>query len=326
MQHIILNNGIAMPSIGLGTYGLQGQKGVKIMQNALQIGYRLFDTAQMYENEKELGIAIAWAMQTLKDSNLQTKESGVFSIHSTTHLDSNSIVDSNTTLISSPHKQSAHIESSEVSSNDLSRPLQRNELFITTKISSNMSYKKAWQSIESSLQNLGLEYVDLLVIHEPYENTKEMYKACEEAYRKGLIRAIGISNFYGRFLEDFLDSVRVKPVLNQVQAHIFFQQNDLKKFLESKNIHLQAWSPLACGRNDIFTNETLQSIAKAHHKSSAQIALKFLLDKGMSIIPKASSLKRLQENLALFDFSLTRNERDSITQLDSNKSLFGWDC
>lgn len=320
MQHIILNNGIAMPSIGLGTYDLCGQKGIEIMQNALQIGYKLFDTAQMYKNEKELGIALSWAMQSLKDSNLQTKESGVFSIHSTTHLDSN------ITPTSSPHRQSVHIESSEVSSNDLSRPLQRNELFITTKISSSMPYKKAWQSIEGSLQNLGLEYVDLLVIHEPYANAKEMYKACEEAYHKGLIRAIGISNFYGKFLEDFLDSVRVKPVLNQVQAHIFFQQHTLQKFLESKGIHLQAWSPLACGRNGIFTNTTLQSIAKAHHKSSAQIALKFLLDKGMSIIPKASSLKRLQENLALFDFSLTRNERDSITQLDSNKSLFGWDC
>lgn len=257
-----------MPSIGLGTYELCGQKGVKIMQNALQIGYRLFDTAQMYKNEKELGIAIAQSLQ---------------------HL-------------------------------------QRNDLFITTKLSSSMPYKKAWQSIEGSLQNLGLEYVDLLVIHEPYANAKEMYQACEEAYRKGLIRAIGISNFYGKFLENFLDSVRVKPVLNQVQAHIFFQQNDLKKFLESKNIHLQAWSPLACGRNGIFTNETLQSIAKAHHKSTAQIALKFLLDKGISVIPKASSLKRLQENLALFDFSLTQNERDSITQLDTDKSLFGWDC
>lgn len=320
MQHIILNNGIAMPSIGLGTYDLCGQKGIEIMQNALQIGYRLFDTAQMYKNEKELGIALSWAMQSLKDSNLQTKESGVFSIHSTTHLDSN------ITPTSSPHKQSAHIESSEVSSNDLSRPLQRNELFIITKISSNMSYKKAWQSIEGSLQNLGLEYVDLLVIHEPYANAKEMYKACEEAYHKGLIHAIGISNFYGRFLEDFLDSMRVKPVLNQIQAHIFFQQHTLQKFLESKGIHLQAWSPLACGRNGIFTNETLQSIAKAHHKSTAQIALKFLLDKGMSIIPKASSLKRLQENLTLFDFSLTQQERDSITQLDTNKSLFGWDC
>lgn len=324
MQYITLNNGIKMPSIGLGTYGLQGQKGVKIMQNALQIGYRLFDTAQMYENEKEVGIALA--TQSLKDSNSQTKESGVFSIHSTTHLDSNSIVDSSITLTSNPHKQSAHRESSEVGSNDLSHPLQRNDLFITTKLSSNMPYKKAWQSIEGSLQNLGLEYVDLLVIHEPYANAKEMYKACEEAYHKGLIHAIGISNFYGRFLEDFLDSARVKPVLNQVQAHIFFQQHTLQKFLESKGIHLQAWSPLACGRNGIFTNKTLQSIAKAHHKSTAQIALKFLLDKGMSIIPKASRLKQLQENLTLFDFSLTQQERDSITQLDTNKSLFGWDC
>ncbi len=100
--------------------------------------------------------------------------------------------------------------------------VQRNDLFITTKLSSSMPYKKAWQSIEGSLQNLGLEYVDLLVIHEPYANAKEMYQACEEAYHKGLIHAIGISNFYGRFLEDFSDSVRVKPVLNQVQAHIFF--------------------------------------------------------------------------------------------------------
>ncbi|WP_285818469.1 aldo/keto reductase [Helicobacter bilis] len=290
------------------------------MQNALQIGYRLFDTAQMYENEKEVGIALA--TQSLKDSNLQTKESGDFAHHIT----NTKYLDSSTTPISNPHKQSAHRESSEVSPNDLSRPLQRNELFITTKLSSNMPYKRAWQSIEQSLQNLGLEYVDLLVIHEPYANAKEMYKACEEAYHKGLIHAIGISNFYGRFLEDFLDSMRVKPVLNQVQAHIFFQQHTLQKFLESKGIHLQAWSPLACGRNGIFTNETLQNIAKAHHKSTAQIALKFLLDKGMSIIPKASSFEKLQENLTLFDFSLTQKERDSITQLDRNKSLFGWDC
>ncbi|BDB65505.1 hypothetical protein T36_1984 [Helicobacter cinaedi] len=322
MQYITLNNGIKMPSIGLGTYGLQGQKGVKIMQNALQSGYKLFDTAQMYENEKEVGIALSQTMQNLKDSNSQTKESRDFAHHIT----NTKYLDSSTTPISSPHKQSAHRESSEVGSNDLSRPLQRNELFITTKLSSNMPYKKAWQSIEQSLQNLGLEYVDLLVIHEPYANAKEMYKACEEAYHKGLIHAIGISNFYGRFLEDFLDSMRVKPVLNQVQAHIFFQQHTLQKFLESKGIHLQAWSPLACGRNGIFTNETLQNIAKAHHKSTAQIALKFLLDKGMSIIPKASNLKRLQENLTLFDFSLTQKERDSITQLDRNKSLFGWDC
>ncbi len=320
MQYITLNNGIKMPSIGLGTYGLKGQKGVKIMQNALQIGYRLFDTAQMYENEKEVGIALA--TQSLKDSNLQTKESRDFAHHIT----NTKYLDSSTTPISNPHKQSAHRESSEVSPNDLSRPLQRNELFITTKLSSNMPYKRAWQSIEQSLQNLGLEYVDLLVIHEPYANAKEMYKACEEAYHKGLIHAIGISNFYGRFLEDFLDSMRVKPVLNQVQAHIFFQQHTLQKFLESKGIHLQAWSPLACGRNGIFTNETLQNIAKAHHKSTAQIALKFLLDKGMSIIPKASSFEKLQENLTLFDFSLTQKERDSITQLDRNKSLFGWDC
>lgn len=322
MQYITLNNGIKIPSIGLGTYGLQGQKGVKIMQNALQIGYRLFDTAQMYENEKEVGIALASAMQTLKDSSLQIKETRDFAHHIT----NTKYLDSNITPTSNPHKQSAHRECSEVSPNDLSHPLQRNDLFITTKLSSNMPYKKAWQSIEGSLQNLGLEYVDLLVIHEPYANAKEMYKACEEAYHKGLIHAIGISNFYGRFLEDFLDSVRVKPVLNQIQAHIFFQQHTLQKFLESKGIHLQAWSPLACGRNGIFTNETLQSIAKAHHKSTAQIALKFLLDKGMSIIPKASSLKRLQENLTLFDFSLTQQERDSITQLDTNKSLFGWDC
>ena len=324
MQYITLNNGIKMPSIGLGTYELQGQKGVKIMQNALQIGYRLFDTAQMYENEKEVGIALA--TQSLKDSNSQTKESGVFTPHTenTKYLDSK--LNSTPTLNSNPHKQSAHREFSEVSSNDLNHPLQRNELFITTKLSSNMPYKKAWQSIEGSLQNLGLEYVDLLLIHEPYANAKEMYKACEEAYHKGLIHAIGISNFYGKFLEDFLNYVNVKPVLNQVQAHIFFQQHALQKFLESKGIHLQAWSPLACGKNDIFTNKTLQSIANTHHKSTAQIALKFLLDKGMSVIPKASSLKRLQENLTLFDFSLTQKERDSITQLDTNKSLFGWDC
>ena len=120
------------------------------------------------------------------------------------------------------------------------------------------------------------------------------------------------------FWRIFSDSVNVKPVLNQIQAHIFFQQHTLQKFLESKHIHLQAWSPLACGRNGIFTNETLQSIAKAHHKSTAQIALKFLLDKGVSIIPKASSFEKLQENLTLFDFSLTQKERilsHSLTQI-----------
>lgn len=271
MTCITLNNGVKMPSVGLGTYGLNGKQGLKTMQSALMLGYRLFDSAQMYGNEKELGIALA-------DSAL-----------------------------SNP-------------------PLQRSELFITTKLSSNMSYERARQSIEQSLQNLGLAYVDLLLIHEPYTNAKAMYKACEEAYHKGLTRAIGISNFYGAFLEDFLDSVRVVPVLNQVQAHIFFQQRALQAFLESKRIHLQAWSPLASGKNGIFSNPILQHIARMHHKSSAQIALRFLLDRGISVIPKALKPNNLRDNLALFDFTLTSQERESISQLDRGKSLFGWDC
>ncbi|MBX7491104.1 aldo/keto reductase [Helicobacter turcicus] len=270
MESIILHNGVEMPNIGLGTYKLKGKKGIEVMQNALKLGYRLFDSAQMYGNEKELGEAIRRG-------------------------------DSDCTL-------------------------QRKELFITTKLSCNMSYKNAQQSIEQSLENLGLDFVDLLLIHEPYPNAKEMYKACEEAYHKGLTRAIGVSNFYGRFLEDFLELIHIPPMLNQIQAHIFFQQHSFHKLLESKGIHLQAWSPLASGGNGIFTNKTLQEIATTHKKSVAQIALRFLLERGISVIPKASTLERLQENLAVFDFSLTQAQKEAITQLDTNKSLFGWDC
>ena len=267
MEFLTLNNGIKMPILGLGTYGLSGKSGQEAISQALQVGYRLIDTAQMYGNEREVGNAVANALSESK----------------------------------------------------------REEFFITTKLSSNMSYDETLRAFEASMKKLRLDRLDLLLIHDTYRNAKQMYKAMERLYKEGAIRALGISNFKQKDLADFIKDCEVIPAINQCQTHIFHQQKFLREVMKKQGILLQSWSPFVAGKNDFFHNATLLQIAKKHNKTVAQVALRFLIEQGIVVIPKTSKRERMQENIAVFDFALDEGDRATLNAMDTNTSQFGWD-
>ena len=201
----------------------------------------------------------------------------------------------------------------------------REELLITTKVyTPDRGYKRTKLAIEDSLKNLGLDYIDLILIHEPYREGREMYKALEEALQEGKVKSIGISNYNKKEYLNLLENCNIVPTINQVEAHIFYSRKELQKILEKNGTVMEAWSPLAAGKNNIFTNEVLVEIGKKYNKTSAQIALKYLLSKNMVIIPKSENLERLKQNIDLFDFELTPKDLEKIETLDKGKSLFGW--
>ena len=202
---------------------------------------------------------------------------------------------------------------------------KREELFITTKVyTPDRGYERTKFAIEDSLKNLQLDYIDLILIHEPYSEGKEMYKALEEALEEGKVKSIGISNYNKKQYLDLLENCNVVPTVNQVEAHVFYTRKELQKVLEEHGTVIEAWSPLASGKNNIFTNKVLMEIGKKYNKSSAQIALKYLLSKNMVIIPKSENIERLKQNIDLFDFELTNEDIEKIETLDKGKSLFGW--
>lgn len=265
MEYVELNNGISMPIIGLGTWNLRSKECIDIVSKAIQLGYRLIDTAQMYGNEKEVGLGI------------------------------------------------------------LKSGIDRHELFVTTKINrSSNSYEKAKKAIDESLKNLQLDYIDLLLLHEPYAQGPQMYKALEEAYNEGKIKAIGISNYNERWYQNFIKECSIIPAVNQVEAHVTFQKWKLQEMLEKNGTLMQAWSPLGQGMRNIFNDPTLVQIGKKYNKSPAQIALRFLVQRGISVIPKSNKESRLIENMDIFDFKLTEEEIEKIKQLNKNKTLFSW--
>lgn len=165
---------------------------------------------------------------------------------------------------------------------------------------------------------------DLLLIHEPYRESGEMYQAMKEAYKAGKIKAIGISNFNEKLYGDFLRSCEIVPAVNQVEAHVFFQQEKLKRLMKEKGTHMEAWSPFAAGKNHIFENPLLNMIGKHHGKTAAQIALKYLVQRKITVIPKTAHKSRLEENIQIFDFELSPQEMSQLRTLDKGKTLFGW--
>lgn len=201
--------------------------------------------------------------------------------------------------------------------------LPREELFITTKIwISNAGYEKAKASIEESLKKLKTDYVDLLLIHQPFGDYYGSYRAMEEAYRQGKARAIGVSNFYpDRFL-DIEHFSEIKPAVNQVETHVFRQQKVAKKYLEKHGAHIMSWGPFAEGKNDYFNNPVLKEIGEKHGKTVAQTALRFLLQSDVILIPKSTHENRMKENFDIFDFELDADEMKRIEALDTGKSLF----
>lgn len=201
--------------------------------------------------------------------------------------------------------------------------VSREELFITTKVwISNAGYEKAKASIEESLQKLQTNYIDLLLIHQPFGDYYGTYHAMEESYKNGKVKAIGVSNFYPDRFIDIHHFAEIKPAVNQVETHIFQQQKIAKEYLKKCDTQIESWGPFAEGKNDYFNNPVLKEIGEKYSKSVAQIALRFLIQSGVVVIPKSTHKERMEENLNIFDFKLTVDEMAKIEALDTGESLF----
>ena len=199
----------------------------------------------------------------------------------------------------------------------------REELFITTKVwITNAGYEKAKKSIDESLRKLQSEYIDLLLIHQPFGDYYGTYRAMEEAYKAGKLRAIGVSNFYPDRYVDIAHFAEIKPAVNQVETHVFQQQKTAKEYMKKYGTQIESWGPFAEGKNDFFNNPVLKEIGGAHGKSAAQTALRFLIQSGVVVIPKSTHKERMKENLNVFDFVLTDEEMQKIEALDGGESLF----
>jgi len=199
----------------------------------------------------------------------------------------------------------------------------RDELFITTKLwLSDVIYEKAKKAFEKSLKNLGLDYLDLYLIHQPYGDVHGAWRAMEELYKEGKIRAIGISNFQPDRVMDMIMFNEVVPAVNQIETHPFNQHIETQKFLIENKVQIESWGPFAEGRNDIFKNELLASIGKKYNKSIAQVILRWLTQRGIVVIPKSVRKERIVENFNVFDFELAAEDIEAIATLDTGKSLF----
>lgn len=199
----------------------------------------------------------------------------------------------------------------------------RHELFLVSKIwISNYGYEKAKASIDESLRKLGTDYIDLMLLHQPFCDRYGAYRALEDAYKAGKLRAIGVSNFYPDHFIDLASNVEIPPMVNQVETHVFDQQTEAKKYMDEFDCRIMAWAPLAEGRNNFFSNPVLEAIGRRCGKSVAQVALRWLLQRDVIIIPKSVHKERMEQNFDIFDFSLTLEEMDEIAQLDTGKSLF----
>lgn len=201
--------------------------------------------------------------------------------------------------------------------------VKRDELFITSKIwISNGGYEKAKASIDESLKKLKTDYIDLMLIHQPFNDYYGSYCAMEEAYKAGKLRAIGVSNFYPDRLIDICQFVDVVPAVNQVETHAFHQQQKAHEIMEKYGVKHESWGPFAEGRKDYFTNPVLTEIGKKYGKSSAQTALRFLIQSDVIVIPKTTHKERMIENLNVFDFMLTDDDMKAIRALDEESSAF----
>lgn len=264
MNLVTLNNGVEMPILGFGVFQIADpEECERSVRDALDVGYRLIDTAASYGNEEAVGRAI--------------KAGGV----------------------------------------------PREELFVTTKVwVHDASYDGAKRAFELSLKKLQLDYLDLYLIHQPYGDVFGAWRAMEELYREGRVRAIGVSNFQPDRVMDFLVHNEVPPAVNQIETHPFHQQVETQKFLEENGVQIESWGPFAEGKNDLFQNELLRGIGEAHGKSVAQVVLRWLVQRGVVVIPKSVRKERMCENFDIFDFELGKDEMESIRTLDTGRSLF----
>ena len=263
MQTVKLNNGVEMPILGYGVFLVDPKECERCVTDAIDVGYRMIDTAQAYYNEEGVGTAI--------------KKSGI----------------------------------------------KREEFFIVTKVwITNSGEEKAAKSIEESLKKLQTDYVDLLLIHQPFGDYYGTYRAMEKAYKDGKTRAIGVSNFFPDRFVDLCNFVEIKPMVNQMETHVFQQEKTLRKYMDKYNTQLMSWSPMARGENNFFNNEILKSIGEKYNKSVAQVALRFLTQENVIVIPKSTHKERMKENFEIFDFELSGDDMNTLRALDKGESIF----
>lgn len=262
MQMVCLNNGVQMPLEGFGVFQVpDAAECERAVSDALEVGYRLIDTAAAYMNEEAVGNAI--------------RTSGI----------------------------------------------PRKDLFITTKLwIQDADYESAKKAFETSLNKLGLEYLDLYLIHQPFHDYYGAWRAMEELYKEGRIRAIGVSNFYPDRLVDLCMNAEIIPAVNQVECHPFFQQKDALKVMKEYGVQPEAWGPFAEGKNNFFQNPTLSEIATKYGKSVAQVALRWNVQRGVVVIPKSVHQERIQENFNIWDFELSKKDMETISGMDIGHS------
>lgn len=265
MEYKMLNNGVEMPMVGLGVYNISRRETQRVVETAIEVGYRSIDTAAMYYNEREVGDAV--------------RATGV----------------------------------------------SRDQLFVTTKICDPCYTRdETMRTVEHSIKQLGLDYVDLMLLHWPVGKPAVMWHALEELYGQGLFRAIGVSNFYPNTFPAIVSGAKVMPVVNQCETHVLYQQRKMMDYLQPYNVALEAWSPLAEGGHGIFKNKTLAGLGEQYGKTAAQVALKFLVQRGVIIIPKTTHVERMRENIDLFDFMLSDDDLAAIARLDTRHNVTGW--
>ncbi|MBF1561394.1 aldo/keto reductase [Segatella salivae] len=200
--------------------------------------------------------------------------------------------------------------------------IKRENVFLVDKVwMGNYEDDAAARSIDESLRKLGTDYIDLMLLHQPFGDRYNSYRALEDALKAGKVRAIGVSNFYPDHLIDLSHFVDVVPAVNQVETHVFFQQTEARKYMDELGVAHMSWGPLAEGKNGFFSNETLAAIGAAHGKTGPQVALRYLLQRGIIVIPKSTHKERMAQNLQLFDFTLTDKEMNEILKLDTGQPI-----
>lgn len=200
--------------------------------------------------------------------------------------------------------------------------VKREEIFVTTKfLPADPGYEKAKRAFDTSLKNLGLDYIDLYLIHLPQGDVHSSWTAMEELYKEGKVRAIGVSNFNINQMQDLIKHHNIIPAVNQVETHPFSQRTDMQKALKSQSIQLESWAPFAQGKNNLFNNKLLNALSEKYNKSIAQVVLRWLIQKEVVVIPKSANEKRIIENFNVFDFELCADDMTTIKSLDTGSGL-----
>ena len=201
--------------------------------------------------------------------------------------------------------------------------VKREDLIVTVKFECD-TYENTIRNFEDSLKKIQLDYIDIALVHWPTTQCMETYQALEDLYEKGSVKAIGVSNYHQKLMDYLLENCRVKPTINQIEMHIYFQEKKMKKYLDEKNIFLEGWAPFAEGYMDLLKDKTIAEIAKKYKKTPAQIMLRFMIEKNIIVIPKSTNPEHIKENLEIFDFQLKENDVKTIEKLDQRKQYSDW--